>query len=728
MQSDGLLSMQQISNEPPSSDFLLDGNAPLWFKPERFLDTEFDPHAYINDLKRYVRFSMPISSKLSHSHEFLSLQVPLDTLRGELQAHLDVMHKRLIEVVNEDYDDFVTLSTKLVGVDEAIAAMKPSLLAVREQLTVSQLHVFEQAEILKGGLSKRHTIARARSTLEFMQDAAHAASKVEKLLGELEVFETPSITDDEQLETRCRLLDRVCGEISRFSFFAAKGEDFLFVKALEPRMSIATEQLQAALDVVMTAVLKRQNSHALSTCLHAYAALGRSSAAAAVVKQEIVAPIVSSSLEAIRTGDAPGRSLTDALETLQSAVNRECGAFLSLVLAPSTGGQTFEFLGTSVLSEIDSSVFSHSNSPGTPSPGIPDSFRSSYVASLHLLDSLEEYCTTSRQVSAFRASQGYKDFLKRWNLPAYFSVRMQEIGSSLEHVLGESSVNLLSAEDGQFKYKITQAVWNALRMCIAPSIFLITIADKFVRLAMQLIGRYTLCIQDWLKEFALQVKEGGPALLDINVLWEDVGAIKNLISKEYIPQFILLTQPAGAHAEEAVITGIAGGLLQLDNLQQNLLKEIACNLADESARALTQLRGIVATFRMTARNAPTRPSHYASLVLAPLNKMRIDGTFEDPIFLAVAALVVAMVCEKFAVLANDTLNAVRKTESSLKRLKARKPEGGITEEQQLSIDQLIAMQLELDVKEFGKQASKFGVVTDSLAEYQNLLNIVTYKP
>ena len=31
-----------------------------------------------------------------------------------------------------------------------------------------------------------------------------------------------------------------------------------------------------------------------------------------------------------------------------------------------------------------------------------------------------------------------------------------------------------------------------------------------------------------------------------------------------------------------------------------------------------QLRGIVATFRMTARAAPSRPSHYVAMILQPL--------------------------------------------------------------------------------------------------------------
>ena len=61
----------------------------------------------------------------------LPLQVPLDTLSAELEAHLATLKQRLVEVINEDYADFVSLSGKLVNVDGAVLRMHRPLLEIQ---------------------------------------------------------------------------------------------------------------------------------------------------------------------------------------------------------------------------------------------------------------------------------------------------------------------------------------------------------------------------------------------------------------------------------------------------------------------------------------------------------------------------------------------------------------------------------------------------------------------
>jgi hypothetical protein len=48
-----------------------------------------------------------------------------------LQSYLDKLKKQLIEVINDDYNDFVSLSTKLVNVDGAVLRMQKPLLEVK---------------------------------------------------------------------------------------------------------------------------------------------------------------------------------------------------------------------------------------------------------------------------------------------------------------------------------------------------------------------------------------------------------------------------------------------------------------------------------------------------------------------------------------------------------------------------------------------------------------------
>ncbi len=55
----------------------------------------------------------------------------METLSSQLQNYLTVLKGKLVEVINEDYNDFVSLSTKLVNIDGAVSQMKKPLLTLK---------------------------------------------------------------------------------------------------------------------------------------------------------------------------------------------------------------------------------------------------------------------------------------------------------------------------------------------------------------------------------------------------------------------------------------------------------------------------------------------------------------------------------------------------------------------------------------------------------------------
>lgn len=104
---------------------------------------------------------------------------------------------------------------------------------------------------LQHGLERRQEIAAARGTLELMQEVAHVASKVEKLLSEVAAAaaaSSPAAQDGKDgggggfaaaaaaegggggggeagdPDAHARLLERVAAEVSRLSFLANKGK------------------------------------------------------------------------------------------------------------------------------------------------------------------------------------------------------------------------------------------------------------------------------------------------------------------------------------------------------------------------------------------------------------------------------------------------------------------------------------------------------------------------
>ena len=90
-----------------------------------------------------------------------------------------------MEVINEDYNDFVSLSTKLVNVDAAVLRMQRPLQEVGSKIGKVQSDLQNELSELQTGLAKRQELATARALLELMQNAAHTLSKVQQGLDTL---------------------------------------------------------------------------------------------------------------------------------------------------------------------------------------------------------------------------------------------------------------------------------------------------------------------------------------------------------------------------------------------------------------------------------------------------------------------------------------------------------------------------------------------------------------
>jgi hypothetical protein len=62
--------------------------------------------------------------------------VPLDVLRDDLGSHLKFLRTSLIELINQDYGQFVNLSSNLVGLDGRIQNITGPLTRAQSDLEV----------------------------------------------------------------------------------------------------------------------------------------------------------------------------------------------------------------------------------------------------------------------------------------------------------------------------------------------------------------------------------------------------------------------------------------------------------------------------------------------------------------------------------------------------------------------------------------------------------------
>ena len=213
---------------------------------------------------------------------------------------------------------------------------------------------------------------------------------------------------------------------------------------------------------------------------------------------------------------------------------------------------------------------------------------------------------------------------------------------------------------------------------------------------------------------------------------------------------------AGEEAWSAVEAALRDVSDSVRSASSALRSRASASVVDKCVEALRQLRGITAVYRLTNKPPPTRASHFLPSVLAPLR------TFLDPpsraaglpqaVRDALCSDVADSVTRRYEDMARDLLATVRKTESSLRRLKDRRGGGGSTtglggqapgggggggggaggEAQApaaaspsppgapMSDTDKICRQMALDVAEFGRQLAKFGVDASTLPSFAAL--------
>jgi len=67
--------------------------------------------------------------------------VPLDVLRDDLGIHLKTLRSSLIELINQDYAQFVNLSSNLVGLDGRIQNIVSPLQRAHNDLKVCGINI-----------------------------------------------------------------------------------------------------------------------------------------------------------------------------------------------------------------------------------------------------------------------------------------------------------------------------------------------------------------------------------------------------------------------------------------------------------------------------------------------------------------------------------------------------------------------------------------------------------
>lgn len=690
---------------------------PVWFDAARFSDGDFEPDSYIAELRRFV---------------------PADDLRTQLDAHAAELRAQLSELINRDYEGFVGLSANLVDVDAAAARMRAPIEDLRARLDDAAGAVSGAQQKLEGALHKRAEAAEARDTLELLLDTSNVLSKVEKLLEE--VARTSSSGGEQTgAADYAALLERVASEVNRLQYCAARGAELPFVQGLRSRIEAVDTQLGEMLARSLEEGLGRRDAAVLTRCLHAYAAVGKAAEAESAVRRKLVAPLVARCVP--EGGKDDIRDLDGVLSAVIDAVRSELAFVLDIVAKQEAMSTAFCFPAGAVLTEVTAALAERR--PAAFSSGVPSHFLENYHAGLSFLDSLESLAGRpgSPAAIAFRSHEAVGAFTSRWNLSVYFTLRFKEIAEVLDSALAPAhagSTAAVGASSHGFSLKPTAACWDAIQRCWADDVYVPGLADRFLKLSLQLLARYHTWLRAGVRAKRADVQagddagavdaQGGHWALALSsaegllVVHHDAAMLASRARRE----FAATLRARLAHAPEAttaeVAAAVAEGADEIAAQLNDLVNVAVAMVVTRCAEALKQLRGIATTYRMTNKPMPTRPSAYVPTVLKPLVDV-VDGGKRA--FLSEEARsrlvegVVGEVTRRYEVLTRELVKTVCKAESSLQRLRKVQPAEGAASGP--SDTEKICTQLALDVNEYGRQLAKLGVQAAELPAYAALL-------
>uniref|UniRef100_A0A383VC66 COG complex component COG2 C-terminal domain-containing protein n=1 Tax=Tetradesmus obliquus TaxID=3088 RepID=A0A383VC66_TETOB len=404
--------------------------------------------------------------------------------------------------------------------------------------------------------------------------------------------------------------------------------------------------------------------------------------------------------------------------------------------------------------------------PGVFSPGNPAAFQANYTAGQDLLAQLEALAASRAAVERLRSSAAAAGWAKRWNLPVYFSLVFQDIAGTFDAAAKASQLQQASPsqhqQQPQLRLAVSAALWAALQRCIAADVFLQALADRFAKLAFQLLVRYDSWLQDVAstRQAALAAPTAAPGTAagpaaagaaapgspaagagaaggtaaaagpagwagsmgaeECAAICADANALQRLVVGSFSSHLagLLAGLPGDVVAQlTETLTQLAGNIAQHG---QQVLLLIGGDVLERCMAMVRQLKGITATYRMTAKGPPVRHSHYVAGVLQPLRQLLETGgpvqQLPDALKLLLARDVINNVNDRCNALSEELLTTVKKTESSLKRLKKSRPG-----EDAAAAGAAAAMSM----ASHGRQIARFGLAAEQLNSFKQLLATVT---
>lgn len=354
------------------------------------------------------------------------------------------------------------------------------------------------------------------------------------------------------------------------------------------------------------------------------------------------------------------------------------------------------------------------------------------------------------------------EFSKKWNLPIYYQLRFGDCCSRLNTAVDKTQAEgwIANVYGGPMDFERLRGqygmdlplfveVFDILDSFWRPDVFLRPLTHRFLRGAVQIIGRFAAFVNDGLEGKIMFGQEKKPPVLGDdgldangdNILggnlekaqaytrdpyhWgeilEDVAAVaweltvlKSKIAHEIIDaaKSVSTNVDLSSEEEREEISGLVTEVLteaseKLEPLVQKSWNEVIVNiLVAKCCGPLAAVKGVAATYRMTNRPAPTKASPFVNTILRPLQQFNEEFRRKIPPHIGIMwkISVVNTIANRYSVAVEELIATVQRTEVALQSRRARRTVAG-----SMSDGDKVKLQLYLDYEEFSKGVQQVGV-------------------
>lgn len=139
---------------------------------------EAGPSSPTSSSRPSTSFDLPSLQPLSHANPYLSAgsfdadaflltraHIPLEELRGELREYLGQLREELVQLINDDYEEFISLGTGLRGEEERLIRLGKPLAYLRDEVAAVRDSLLEQQTVVQEKLDERSALREEKVRL-----------------------------------------------------------------------------------------------------------------------------------------------------------------------------------------------------------------------------------------------------------------------------------------------------------------------------------------------------------------------------------------------------------------------------------------------------------------------------------------------------------------------------------------------------------------------------------